>query len=53
VHHADGEVKFWIEPTIALERNHGLATRQLRTIERLIREHEHEIRKAWQDHFAR
>lgn len=51
VHHAEGEAKYWLEPSIALAKNHGLAPRRLASIEQLIREHEHEIREAWKSHF--
>ena len=52
VHHVEGEAKFWVAPRIELAINHGLTPRQLATVERLVREHEDEIRQAWQDHFA-
>jgi hypothetical protein len=45
------EAKFWIEPEIGLAKNKGLSERELRLIEEIIREHEHEIRSAWRRHF--
>lgn len=51
VYHPDGEAKFWLEPEIALAENHGLANRQIATALQLIREHENEIRSAWEEHF--
>ena len=48
-----GEAKFWIEPIIELAKNHGLKPKQRKTAERLVREHEHEIREAWEAHFGR
>jgi Domain of unknown function (DUF4160) len=53
VAHADGEAKFWLEPSIQLAQNFGLDDRQLRTAQALIARHEHEIRYAWRDHFGR
>ena len=50
---ADGETKFWLEPSIELAQNYGLSDRQLRAIEALVRKHEHDIRSAWQQHFGR
>lgn len=47
----DGEAKFWPEPSIALALNIGLSNRQLSEALRLIREHEHNIRRAWHRHF--
>ncbi len=52
VHHAMGEAKFWLEPTIELAQNYGLTPKRLSTARRLIRENENEIRHAWQKHFG-
>jgi hypothetical protein len=52
VHAAQGEAKFWIEPKIELAKNYGLSSRALASVQRLIEEHEHEIRKAWEKHFG-
>ena len=51
--HATGEAKFWIEPEIKLAQNYGLSARGVATALRLIREHEDEIRAAWEAHFGR
>jgi len=53
VHCADGEAKFWLEPTIELAQNLGLNNRQLRAVQSLIKAHEHEIRATWAKHFGR
>jgi hypothetical protein len=53
VQHATGEAKFWIEPEIKLAQNYGLGARGVATALHLIREHEDEIRAAWQAHFGR
>jgi hypothetical protein len=47
-----GEAKFWLEPQIELAQNYGLKSRQLNTALRLVREHEAEIREAWEEHFG-
>jgi len=47
-----GEAKFWLEPEIALARNHHYSRRQLREIEIIIEEHCDEITSAWQQHFS-
>jgi hypothetical protein len=39
VHHATGEAKFWLEPTIALAQNFGLSQRNVAAARRLIVEH--------------
>mgnify|MGYP002346053786 CR=1 FL=1 len=49
--HALGEVKFWMEPAIELARNTGLSSRLVMTALRLVREHEDEIRNAWEGRF--
>jgi len=52
VQHANGEAKFWLEPAIELARNYGLREDEVATAEHLIREHEDDIRAAWQKHFG-
>jgi len=49
----DGEAKFWLEPAVELAQNQGLDARRLRFIESLIRNHEEQIRVAWNEHFSR
>ena len=44
--------KFWLDPEIAMCRNHGLTAHRVDVVRRLIVEHESEIRKAWQAHFG-
>ena len=48
----DGEAKFWLEPRIELARNHGLSATDLSRVGQSVKEHEQEIRDAWNDHFA-
>lgn len=52
VHAPQGEAKFWMEPRIELAKNYGLSSRALASVQRLIEEHEDEIRKAWKAHFG-
>ena len=52
VQSADGEAKFWLEPTIELARNYGLSATDLRQVEQSVNGHAQEIRDAWNDHFA-
>jgi hypothetical protein len=52
VHSARGEAKFWMDPEIKLAQNYRLTQRELKSIEKLIEEHENEIRKAWQKHYG-
>lgn len=49
---ADGEAKFWLEPSIELAQNFGMNERQLRTVRKLIETHANDIRNAWSDHFG-
>ncbi len=49
----DGEAKFWLDPAITLAENVGLTASTLRRIERLVRQHEGDIRTAWRQHFSR
>ena len=48
---ADGEAKFWLEPTIVLATSTGLSKKQLRELQILVEEHENVIRDAWNTHF--
>lgn len=50
---SEGEAKFWLEPTVALASYEGLDAKQLKRLERIVEENEHEIRRAWQTHFGR
>jgi hypothetical protein len=49
---ADGEAKFWLEPSIELANNYGLSEREVRDALRLIEERKDEIRAAWNAHFG-
>ena len=48
---ADGEAKFWIDPTVELAVNFGLKPKQVADVQKLIEEHLNEIRDAWARHF--
>lgn len=47
-----GEAKFWLDPAIELAVNYGLSQKEVSEAERLVREHEDEIRRAWDAHFG-
>ena len=47
----DGEAKFWLEPLVALVENYGLRPSELKEIQKVIEERNHEIIKAWKRHF--
>ncbi len=51
VQSGNGEAKFWLEPSIQIAQNHGLSMKELNEADSLIREHQNEIRTAWQQHF--
>lgn len=51
VSNPNGEAKFWIEPIIALDRYTGLTDKQLKECQRLVEEHQNEIKKSWKKHF--
>lgn len=46
----DGEAKFWIEPLVALADYKGLSERQLRELEKVVKNHVKEIAEAWKKH---
>ncbi len=47
-----GEAKFWLEPTIEPAQVVGLTQREVAEALRLVKEHEHDIRAAWNKHFT-
>jgi hypothetical protein len=53
--HVDREnrsAKFWLDPDVTLAANHGYSRRELRDIERIMREHSETLRYEW-DTFCR
>ncbi len=42
-------VKFWLDPDVLLEENHGFRRSELRDIERLLREYLEELRNGWDE----
>ncbi len=52
VQHSTGEAKVWLEPRVELAVNYGLSPARITTTLRIVREHEDEIRAAWQRHFG-
>lgn len=47
----DGEAKFWMEPTISLAVNHGISSKDLIVIEKIIKERKDEIKECRRKHF--
>lgn len=48
-----GEAKIWLDPGTAVAESYGLGVRDLNAAVRAVREHEDEIRAAWQAHLER
>lgn len=46
----DGEVKFWIEPLVALADYNGVSMRELKELEKVVKDHVEEIAQAWKKH---
>lgn len=51
VQHASGEAKIWLDPKVALANNYGLSDARAAVAVRIAKEHEDDIRAAWQAHF--
>jgi hypothetical protein len=49
---ADGTAKFWLEPIVALANYHNLNSKDLRKIERIVRQRQDEFITAWRHHFS-
>ena len=47
----DGEARFWLEPVVALAEHHGLSTKQLKELQRVLERKQDEIVKRWLKHF--
>jgi len=52
VHGADGEAKFWVEPSVKLARNWGLSSSQISELSAVVAEHRDEITSAWKEHLG-
>ena len=48
----DGEAKFWIEPNIELAKSVGFNKKQIKLLEKAIKNRENEIRNSWEEHFG-
>jgi hypothetical protein len=49
---ASGEAKFWLEPHVELASNAGYNRQQLKEVESIVEEHQHDFVSAWQRHFG-
>ncbi len=49
----DGEAKVWLEPAVEIAQNHGLSTKQLNEVRKVVEERRDEILAAWRAHFSR
>ncbi len=43
----DRSAKFWLDPSVALEENHGFNRKELRDIERILRDNLEVLRDEW------
>ena len=48
---ADGEAKFWLEPSVSLAKNYGLSQKDIREIQKIIEGKKNEIKDRWEKHF--
>ncbi|MEW5691798.1 MAG: DUF4160 domain-containing protein [Candidatus Hydrogenedentota bacterium] len=46
-----GEAKFWLEPSVSLVQNYKLSPKDLRYIQKIIKERKDEIKDSWKKHF--
>jgi hypothetical protein len=46
----DEEAKFWLSP-VRLSRNHGFSGSELRRIEKIVEENEHQLIEIWNEFF--
>lgn len=50
---ADGEAKFWLEPTVSLADYTELNQAELRRLQIIVEERKNEIITSWKKHFGR
>ena len=50
---AEGEAKYWLDPSVALAWSSGLRSDQLSDIAIVVEEHQDAFRAAWFQHFGR
>ena len=50
---SDGEAKFWIEPIVALADYKKLSIKQIKELEKVVKEHAEEIERVWKKHFCK
>ncbi len=48
----DGECKFWLEPFILLASNKGVRPHDIRQIEKLVFEHQNQLKQAYHEHHS-
>ena len=48
----EGEAKIWLEPEIEVAHRYRLSEKTLATALQLIKEREHDVRSAWNEHFG-
>ena len=49
---ADGEVKFWLDPTVELVKSYGLSKVQIGEVQKIVEERKDELIRAWCSHFS-
>lgn len=49
---SDGEAKIWLEPEIEPAHTFGISKSQLNEIVKIVRNHQNEIKDAWEKHFS-
>ncbi len=53
VYCADGEAKYWLEPSVELARSFRLSGQQLTEIRSIVEVHQDELKTAWEVFFRR
>ena len=48
-----GEAKFWLEPIVSLAVYHGLNSKKLNEIQKIVEARKDEIIKHWKKHFSK
>ena len=49
---AEGNAKFWLEPTLKEEYSYGFTTNQKKEIKRILENNQEQLKNAWNEYFG-
>jgi hypothetical protein len=52
VYKAENDAKYWLEPVIELDYNHGFSTKELKEIFLIVKQNESEFKQKYKEHIG-